>query len=74
MKRVVDLSLTIDNSMRGVEIVPQRRLAEDGWNAVTLSLYSHCGTHMDAPRHFLAEGAGLDQQNLSACMGPARIM
>ena len=74
MKRVVDLSLTIDNSMRGVEIVPKRRLVEDGWNATTLGLYSHCGTHMDAPRHFLADGASLDQQDLTVCIGPARVI
>jgi kynurenine formamidase len=29
---------------------------------------------MDAPRHFVPEGASLDQQDLAACCGPARIV
>ena len=32
-----------------------------GWNATRLDLYSHCGTHMDAPIHFSADGAPADQ-------------
>ena len=46
----------------------------DGWNATTLSLYSHCGTHMDAPCHYIDDAATLDQQDLSACCGPARVI
>lgn len=72
--RVVDLSLAIGNDMRGVDISVAKRLEVEGWNATTLSLYSHAGTHMDAPRHFLPEGATLDQQDLSVCVGPATIV
>lgn len=39
-----------------------------------LHLYSHCGTHMDAPCHFLPSGQTLDQLNLHACCGEARIV
>lgn len=38
--------------MKGVDIVPAKSLSKDGWNATTLHLYSHVGTHMDAPLHF----------------------
>ncbi len=72
--RIIDLSLSVENGMRGVEITPAKRLEVDGWNATTLSLYSHCGTHMDAPRHFLPEGNTIDQQSLSAIMGPALVV
>jgi kynurenine formamidase len=72
--RVIDLSLAVSNDLPGVDISVARRLEVDGWNATTLSMYSHSGTHMDAPRHFLPEGATLDQQNLSACCGPARVI
>jgi kynurenine formamidase len=74
MKRIVDLTLPLESSMRGVAIEPARKLATDGWNATTLSLYSHCGTHMDAPRHFLPEGATIDSLPLEACIGPARVV
>ncbi len=72
--RIIDLSLTIDADMPGVEISTARRLDEDGWNATTLSLYSHCGTHMDAPRHFLPDGRTLDEQVLDVVVGPATIV
>lgn len=72
--RIVDLTLPIDGEMPGVEIRAAKQLDSDGWNATTLSLYSHCGTHMDAPRHFLAGGATLDQQSLDVCLGPATVI
>ena len=72
--RIIDLTLPIDNDMRGVAVSPARRLQTDGWNASTLSLYSHCGTHMDAPFHFLPDGATLEQQDLSTCVGNATVM
>lgn len=73
-KRVIDLSIPVSNTMRGVEILPCRLLNSDGWNATTLSLYSHAGTHMDAPRHFLPDGDTLDQQDLTVCCGFARVV
>lgn len=72
--RVIDLSLPVNSRMPGVDVSDARRPARDGWNATTLSLYSHCGTHMDAPFHFLPDGATLDQQDLSVCVGPATIV
>lgn len=72
--RIVDLSLPINNDMRGVAISAARRMETDGWNASTLELYSHCGTHMDAPFHFLPGGATLDQQDLSICVGDAMVL
>ena len=72
--RVIDLSLAINDGMRGVNVSVAKRLDVDGWNATTLNLYSHCGTHMDAPRHFLPGGASLDQQDLNVCVGPASIV
>ena len=72
--RVIDLSHHVDNAMPGVSIAPARRLEKDGWNATTLSLYSHSGTHMDAPCHFLPSGPTLDEQDLSACVGMATII
>lgn len=72
--RVIDLSLTVNNDMPGVDITTAKRLEVDGWNATTLSLYSHSGTHMDAPCHFLPGRATLDQQDLSVCVGEATVV
>ncbi|TWU40723.1 cyclase family protein [Novipirellula artificiosorum] len=72
--RIIDLSLPIDSDMPGVRLSPAKRIATDGWNATTMELYSHCGTHMDAPCHFLPEGRHIDAQDLSVALGPARVV
>ncbi len=74
MKRVVDLTLTLEPGMRGVEIHQAKTLEVEGWNAKRFELYTHCGTHMDAPRHFVADGSTIDTVDLSACIGPARVV
>ena len=50
--KIIDLTLTYEEGMRGVAFETARTKADDGWNALTLHLYSHAGTHMDAPFHF----------------------
>jgi arylformamidase len=46
----------------------------DAANVSKIELGAHTGTHMDAPRHFLAEGVGLDEMPLDATVGPARVI
>jgi arylformamidase len=44
---------------------------------LTLSAFSlgaHSGTHIDAPQHFIADGASVDQVPLSELVGPARVI
>jgi arylformamidase len=46
-------------------------------DALTLSAYSmgaHSGTHVDAPMHFVAEGASIDRVPLEPLIGPARVI
>src|SRR5215831_9413055 len=40
----------------------------------SLEMGTHTGTHIDAPRHFIAGGAGVDVVPLQNLMGPARII
>jgi len=35
---------------------------------------AHSGTHMDAPKHYLARAAGIDEMPLEAGIGPARVI
>ena len=60
-KNIIDLTLTLSNQMKGVEIESAKTLAKDGWNASTLHLYSHVGTHMDAPMHFEINNQTIDK-------------
>jgi kynurenine formamidase len=73
-RKIVDLSLTIDEQLAGATVEPYKSIDVNGWRATMLHLYSHCGTHMDAPCHFLPEGQTIDQLNLEACCGQARIV
>ena len=73
MPRIIDLTLPLAPGMRGVAMEPKFTLERDGWNAATWQLYSHAGTHMDAPIHFAAGPGTIDQQPLERCMGPAWV-
>ena len=46
----------------------------DAANVSTLALGSHSGTHVDAPRHFLAEGESVDRLALDRLVGPAVVV
>lgn len=63
--RYIDLTMPLTNGMRGVEIESSRVLERDGWNATTLHLYSHAGTHMDAPMHFDVNRNTIDEYPIS---------
>lgn len=43
-------------------------------NVSRIDLGSHTGTHVDAPKHFLDDGAGVDALPLDVLMGPARLI
>jgi len=39
-----------------------------------MTINSHHGTHVDAPRHFFPDGKTIDEMPLDAIMGPARVI
>jgi kynurenine formamidase len=73
-KQVIDLTLTAYHGMRGVEIHPNTSIENDGYNTTNLKLYSHAGTHADAPRHFLDDGMTLEYVDVNKCVGPALVI
>jgi arylformamidase len=59
----------------GPELSSLSRIADgDPANVTKLSLGSHTGTHVDAPRHFIEGGATIDKLSLEALCGPARVV
>ena len=76
---VVDISVPIRDAMtvyRGnpaVRIKPAMTLGKDGVNLSEICLGSHTGTHVDAPRHFVRGGAGIDRIDLQRFIGPAFV-
>jgi arylformamidase len=63
--KITDLTLTYKDGMRGVSFDVARTKEKDGWNARTLHLYSHAGTHMDAPVHFNVNPGTIDEIDVS---------
>lgn len=62
--KITDLTLTFEAGMRGVDIEVAKTKSKDGWNARTLHLYSHAGTHMDAPFHFGVNDQTIEQYDV----------
>src|SRR4051812_39905123 len=48
--------------------------ADQGYRVSEVRLGTHAGTHVDAPSHFLPDGAPVDALSLEALVGPARVM
>ncbi len=76
-----DVTLPIRSGMAGYEGDPPVQIAShlslasgDPVNVAALTLGSHAGTHVDAPRHLLQDGTGVDALSLSALVGPARVV
>ena len=63
--KIIDVTLTYDEGMRGVAFENIKSKSVDGWNSKTLHLYSHAGTHMDAPFHFEVNNQTIDQFEVS---------
>jgi arylformamidase len=46
----------------------------DNMNVSAVSMCSHFGTHIDAPRHYLPDGSAVDQLPLEVLVGPCRVV
>jgi arylformamidase len=46
----------------------------DGFTLSKLSLGAHSGTHIDAPMHFIRDGASVDRIPVEVLIGPARVI
>jgi len=72
--RVIDLTRTLRDGMNGFSMSASKTIENDGWNAVMLSIYSHAGTHVDAPPHFNAGTAGIGDIPVEHFMADCRIV
>jgi arylformamidase len=78
--RYYDISLNLSaQTVRWVAAPPlelheRRRMSRgDPANASALTVSVHAGTHVDAPFHFLPDGAGIDSLPLQRFIGPALV-
>ena len=77
----IDISVPLHNAMVHwpgdppvrIERVEDIRRGDTSTISV-ISMGSHTGTHMDAPRHFIRKGRGIDDMPLDATVGRARVI
>ena len=78
--KICDLTHTIRNDMPVYPGTEQPRLTtactieETGYRETLLHMYSHTGTHMDAPAHMLPDGATLDSYAPEKLAGAAVVV
>lgn len=73
----IDLTLPIWAGMpyNPVHFPPEISVyAGDGWIASRLVVSSHLGTHIDAPKHFIAGAAGVDELDLDSVIGTYQVV
>ena len=77
---IIDLTHPITPDMpvypgtEGPKLTPANTCERDGFRETLLTLYSHTGTHMDAPAHLYAGGMSLDRFPVSRFVGPAVVI
>jgi arylformamidase len=80
LPQIIDISLPITPQMPiwpgdpRPELAPVTTLERHGVQVSRLVLGTHSGTHVDAPRHFIPGGRTIDQLDLSALVGPCRVL
>ena len=78
--QVVDLTHTFDEGFPTFDGQPGLRkewavrIEESGYQLWTLTIQEHSGTHVDAPFHFSADGASVDQLPVQQMVAPLCVL
>ncbi len=71
---IVDLTTTYSAKVSGYSSEASKTKNKDGWNATILHIYSHAGTHMDAPYHFEATDERIDEIQVERFISKAHVV
>lgn len=82
MRKITDLTMVIEEGMQTfaahwhpfVEITQLGRHGIENRETRKITLGTHTGTHMDAPRHFIRDGATMESVPLEALVGQATVL
>jgi len=75
----VDLSQTIYDGMprfalfTAPRVVQIKKMPQDPLNVTELQIICHVGTHVDAPRHFVADGPSMEEIPFNRFQGPGVV-
>lgn len=77
---ILDISWPLTSDMTGYKdrkdfaVEHIKTFENDQVRQTTICLSSHAGTHVDAPAHFLQEGATVEKTDLKALIGPCKVL
>lgn len=79
---IIDLTMTLREGIMTfpvhwhpvVEITQLGRFEVEGRETRKITLGTHTGTHVDAPRHFVPKGETIENTDLDIYYGPARVL
>jgi kynurenine formamidase len=80
VRRIVDLSRRVNENTQvypgdpEVRLEPAATLAAHGVNVLSVHIGSHSGTHVDAPYHFVEDGARIAEMDPHLFFGPAVVV
>jgi len=78
--KIIDLTHTISESMpvypgtEGPKLQNANTYEEHGFRETLLTMFSHTGTHMDAPSHLFSEGTTLDLFQVEQFIGKGLVI
>lgn len=77
---IIDLTIPLSHGMDAfpgeptAEFTPFSSLSDGGIEMWNVRIFSQLGTHVDAPRHFIAGGRTVEALDLRKCIGPAAVV
>jgi arylformamidase len=71
---IIDLTLSYSSLISGFSAEVVKTVKEHGWNAGNLHIYSHAGTHMDAPYHFEVSDERIDEMPPERFISTAHVI
>lgn len=77
---IIDISTVIEEGMPQYpgqplfNLKPLKTIEKDGAAESVLNIYSHLGTHIDAPSHFILKGQTVYQIDPLKLIGPCRVV
>ncbi len=81
MGRIIDITVPLTAGVARYpddpvfELTPVSRMSDGApYNGTRLSMGTHYGTHVDAPRHFVADGSTAEAIALEILVGKARVV
>jgi arylformamidase len=72
--KIIDLTTSYSQAIAGFSSEVAKTVQQNGWNASNLHIYSHAGTHIDAPYHFAVTEERIDEIPVERFISNAHVV